>query len=71
MCIRDRDEDINKKAEEEAKEYGYDSAEALLDEVGKTTYRMYMLQDDVMAKLKTMTNVETVEETEESSTTAP
>ena len=29
-----------------------------------------MLQDDVMAKLKTMTNVETVEETEESSTTA-
>ena len=64
------DEDINKKAEEEAKEYGYDSAEALLDEVGKTTYRMYMLQDDVMAKLKTMTNVETVEETEESSTTA-
>ena len=59
-----------KKQEEEAKEYGYDSAEALLDEVGKTTYRMYMLQDDVMAKLKTMTNVETVEETEESSTTA-
>ena len=64
------DDDINKKAEEEAKDYGYDSAEQLLDEVGRTTYRMYMLQDDVMAKLKTMTTVETVAETEEAEETA-
>lgn len=53
-------ESITKKAEEESAQYGYESAQALLDEVGKTTYRMYMLQEQVMDKLKTMVTVETV-----------
>lgn len=53
------DDDITDMAAKEALEYGYDSAQDLLDDVGRTTYRMYMLQDKVMDNL--MNNV-TVEE---------
>lgn len=57
-------DDLTAKAAQEAEEYGYDSAEELLDEVGETTYRIYMLQEAVMDKLKTMVTVEAVAETE-------
>lgn len=52
------DEAITEMAEKEALEYGYDSAEALLDDVGRTTYRMYMLQDKVMDNLMNSVTVE-------------
>ena len=64
------EDDINESAAAEAKEYGYDSAEQLLEEVGETTYRMYMLQEKVMDELKTLVNVETVAETEEAEETS-
>lgn len=50
------------KAAEEAVAYQYASAEALVEEVGRTTYRMYMLQDMVMDKLMDMVNVEAITE---------
>lgn len=72
------DEMIEEKASEEAALYGYASAEEVLEEVGKTAYRMYILQQEVMDKLIDMVTVEpiTVEEateevaTEEASTEA-
>lgn len=65
------EEMMNEKAAEEAAELGYESADALLEEVGKTTYRMYILQDKVMTKLMDMVTVETiiVEEAETEATT--
>lgn len=56
--------DIQDMAAKEAEEYGYESAEALLADVGRTTYRMYMLQDKVMDRLFDIVKVETVTETE-------
>lgn len=55
---------MNKKAEEEAKEHQYESGAALIEDVGKTTYRMYMLHDQVMEKLIEKVTVETVSEEE-------
>lgn len=49
---------MKETAAKEAEEYGYESADALLEEVGKTTYRMYILQDEVMTKLMDMVTVE-------------
>lgn len=57
---------IQERAAEEAEEFGYASAEELLDSVGRGAYRMYILQDKVMTKLKDMVTVE--ELTEETAT---
>ena len=54
------EEVMNEVAAEEAVEYGYESADALIEEVGKTTYRMYILQDKVMTKLMDMVTVEVI-----------
>lgn len=51
------DADVQAKAEEEAAAYMFDSAEDLLTQVGESTYRMYIVQDEVMQKLKTMVTV--------------
>lgn len=51
------DADVQAKAEEEAVAYMFDSAEDLLTQVGESTYRMYIVQDEVMKKLKTMVTV--------------
>ena len=58
------EEMINEKAAAEAAEYQYESAEALIDEVGRTTYRMYILQEKVMEKLLEKVTVETISEEE-------
>lgn len=52
------------RADEEAAEYGYDSGEALIDEVGFTTYRMSVVQEQVMERLMDIVSVE-AEETQE------
>lgn len=54
---------INEKAAEEAQEYGYATGEELIDDVGFTTYRMYMVQDKVLERLMEIVTVE--EETSE------
>lgn len=59
------DEMIHKRADEEAVEYGYDSGDALIDEVGFTTYRMSVVQEKVMERLMDIVSVEE-EETQES-----
>lgn len=51
------DADVQAKAEEEAVAYMFDSAEDLLTQVGESTYRMYIVQDEVMQKLKPMVTV--------------
>ena len=43
-----------------ALEYGYESADAVIEEYGKTKYRMYILQDKVMTKLIDMVTVEAI-----------
>lgn len=53
---------MQEKAKQEAEEFGYESADTLIDEVGKTTYRMYILQDEVMNKLLDMVTVEPITE---------
>lgn len=58
------EEMMNEKAAEEAAEYQYESAEALIEEVGRTTYRMYILQDMVMDKLLDKVSVENLTEEE-------
>lgn len=59
-------EQISKAAEEEAAVYGYASGDELVDEVGYTTYRMYMMQDLVLERLNEIINVEeTASETAE------
>lgn len=45
------DEMIHEKADEEAEEYGYASGDALIDEVGFTTYRMSIVQEQVIGRL--------------------
>lgn len=62
---------MKETAAKEAEEYGYESGDALLEEVGKTTYRMYILQDEVMTKLMDMVTVEetVLEETQTEETT--
>lgn len=61
---------IKENAEKEAVEYGYESADAMLDEVGKTTYRMYILQGMVMDKLIDLVKVEPITEAATKTTTA-
>ena len=58
------EEMINEKAIEVAEAYQYNSTEDLLNEVGRTTYRMYSLQDKVMEKLMEKVTVETISEEE-------
>ena len=64
------DEMMNEKAAEEAALYQYESAEALIEEVGRTTYRMVMLQDMVMEKLMNIVTVEMITEEEAMAETA-
>lgn len=52
------DEMIREKAAEEAAEYAYESAEALIEEVGYSTYRMTILRDTVMNRLMELITVE-------------
>ena len=52
------DEMIQEKAAEEAAEYAYESAEALIEEVGYSTYRMTILRDTVMDRLMELITVE-------------
>ena len=61
---------IKENAEKEAVEYGYESADAMIDEVGKTTYRMYILQGMVMDKLMDWVKVEPIAEAATETTTA-
>ena len=61
---------IKENAEKEAVEYGYESADAMIDEVGKTTYRMYILQGMVMDKLIDLVKVEPITEAATKTTTA-
>lgn len=61
---------IKENAEKEAVEYGYESADAMLDEVGKTTYRMYILQGMVIDKLMDLVKVEPIAEAATETTTA-
>lgn len=58
------DEMIQESAQEEAILYGYESGEALIDDVGFSTYRMSILQNEVMTRLLELVEVEeqTVEE---------
>lgn len=49
---------IREKAAEEAAEYAYESAEALIEEVGYSTYRMTILRDTVMNRLMELITVE-------------
>ncbi len=61
------------KAAQEATEYGYASGEELLASIGETTYRAYMLQEQVMNRLMDMVTVEPVPAAEaatEAATTA-
>lgn len=46
------DEEVMEKASQEAAEYGYDSAEQVLETTGKTTYRLPMVQERVLEFLK-------------------
>lgn len=52
------DDMIQENAAKEAVEYGYESGDALIDEVGFTTYRMSILQNEVMDRLIELINVE-------------
>lgn len=61
---------IKENAEKEAVEYGYESADAMIDEVGKTTYRMYILQGMVIDKLMDLVKVEPIAEAATETTTA-
>lgn len=60
------DEMLYERAAKEAKERGYDSAKELVDSVGYTTYRMYIVQELVLERL-----METVTIVEEGSEAAP
>lgn len=51
------DEEVMEKATQEAAMYGYDSAEELLEATGKTLYRMYMIQENVLEKLRSTVTV--------------
>lgn len=51
-------QEIEKRADEEAVEYGYSSGSELIDEVGFTTYRMYIVQGLVSDRLSELVKVE-------------
>ena len=50
-------DELLEKASKEAEEYGYDSAEAVLEAAGENAYRMYEIQDRVLAALKKMVTI--------------
>ncbi len=52
------DEMIHERADEEAVEYGYASGDALIDEAGYTTYRMSIVQEQVIERLMGIVSVE-------------
>lgn len=52
------EEDVRKKADSEAAEFGYASGEELIDEAGYNTYRMYMLQDAAVEQFMKIVTVE-------------
>lgn len=52
------DEMIHERADEEAMEYGYASGDALIDEAGYTTYRMSIVQEQVIERLMGIVSVE-------------
>lgn len=58
------EEMVNEKAAEEATLYGYESAEKLVEEVGYTSYRMYMVRDLVCERLNEIITVEATSEVE-------
>ena len=62
------DEMIHERADKEAEEYGYSSGDALIDEVGYTTYRMAVVQEQVIERLMDIVSVESegTQESEES-----
>lgn len=49
---------INQRAAEEAIEYGYVSAQDLIDDVGYTTYRMSIVQEKALERLSQIVSVE-------------
>ncbi len=51
-------EEINAKAAEEAEAYGYTSREELIEDVGYTTYRMYLVLPLVLERLEELVTVE-------------
>ena len=51
------EEELEKHADEEAAEYGYSSGKELIDEVGFTTYRMYVIQELVSDRLSELVKV--------------
>jgi trigger factor len=58
-----RDE-VNSQAEEEYESYGYESVDEFLKNVGYSTYRMSILQDEVLEKLLDIVEVTPETETE-------
>jgi trigger factor len=58
------EEDVNAKANEEYADYGYESADDFLQDVGFTTYRISLLQDMVVERLMEIIDVKPVTETE-------
>ncbi len=66
--IETTDEMIHERADKEAEEYGYSSGDALIDEVGYTTYRMAVVQEQVIERLMDIVSVESegTQESEES-----
>lgn len=58
------EEDVNAKASEEYADYGYESADDFLQDVGFTTYRISLLQDMVVERLMEIIDVKPVTETE-------
>lgn len=55
---------INQKAAEEAVEYGYASAQDLIDDVGYTTYRISIVQEKALERLSEIVTVEEEEKQE-------
>ena len=62
---------ISEKADQEAAEYGYTSGEELIREVGYATYRMSIVQEQVVERLMELITVEeeAVQETKTTETT--
>ena len=58
------DEMINERAQQEAPDYNMQSGEDLLEDVGYTAYRMYMVQEMVLERLNKMVTVEAPEASE-------
>lgn len=58
------DEMINERAKQEAPDYNMESGEALLEDVGYTAYRMYMVQEMVLDRLNKLVTVEAPEVSE-------